>query len=230
MGACGSKAAVRGEAVVAVSGRAAPRLLPLPPPPPHRIVIPPLLRQTLSSSAIPQAAVSPDFAKGVKGGTITPQTAPSSSDGEALSSKPAESVVTDPVRVAAFRLLLALRPAGTWPPDCMARSQIVGAAWSECPAAVGPCFAASSRQCMAILPAQPRGEHCAASRHWLCPSATPFPAALHPPGSRVHVHTAQVMMFDCRGFEVEQQRESAVKALGLVDTPVDDPRFNAITK
>lgn len=38
------------------------------------------------------------------------------------------------------------------------------------------------------------------------------------------------MMFDCRGFEVEQQRESAVKALGLVDTPVDDPRFNAITK
>ena len=38
------------------------------------------------------------------------------------------------------------------------------------------------------------------------------------------------MLFDCRGFEVEREREGAVKALGLVDTPVDDPRFNAITK
>lgn len=38
------------------------------------------------------------------------------------------------------------------------------------------------------------------------------------------------MLCDCRDFEVEQQRESAVKALGLVDTPIDDPRFNAITK
>lgn len=37
-------------------------------------------------------------------------------------------------------------------------------------------------------------------------------------------------MFDCREFEVEQTRESAVKSLGLVDTPIDDPRFNAITK
>jgi hypothetical protein len=98
MGACGSKAAVQHEAVVA-------------------------------------AAVSPEFVKDVKGGAVTPLSAPSSSDGEALSSKPAESVATDPV-----------------------------------------------------------------------------------------------MMFDCRGFEVEQQRESAVKALGLVDTPIDDPRFNAITK
>ncbi|EFN57036.1 hypothetical protein CHLNCDRAFT_143746 [Chlorella variabilis] len=39
-----------------------------------------------------------------------------------------------------------------------------------------------------------------------------------------------VMLCDTRGFEVEREREGAVKALGLVDTPVDDPRFNAITK
>lgn len=40
----------------------------------------------------------------------------------------------------------------------------------------------------------------------------------------------QVMLFDCRGFEVEKERESAVGSLGVVDTPIDDPRFNAITK
>lgn len=38
------------------------------------------------------------------------------------------------------------------------------------------------------------------------------------------------MLCDCRDFEGEGEREGAVKALGLVDTPIDDPRFNAITK
>ncbi|PSC73115.1 kinase [Micractinium conductrix] len=39
-----------------------------------------------------------------------------------------------------------------------------------------------------------------------------------------------VMLFDVRGFEIEQEREGMVRALGMVDTPVDDPRFNAITE
>ena len=39
-----------------------------------------------------------------------------------------------------------------------------------------------------------------------------------------------VMLCDTRVFEGEQEREGAVKALGVVDTPVDDSRFNAITK
>jgi hypothetical protein len=38
------------------------------------------------------------------------------------------------------------------------------------------------------------------------------------------------MMCDCRGFDGEQERQDAVNTLGVVDTPVDDPRFNAITK
>jgi hypothetical protein len=41
---------------------------------------------------------------------------------------------------------------------------------------------------------------------------------------------APVMLLDCRTFELELEREGAVKALGVVDTPIDDPRFNAITK
>lgn len=41
---------------------------------------------------------------------------------------------------------------------------------------------------------------------------------------------APVMLCDTRMFEVERTRESAVKELGVVDTPTDDPRFNAITK
>ena len=42
--------------------------------------------------------------------------------------------------------------------------------------------------------------------------------------------TGPVMLCDTRNFAVEAEREGAVKALGLVDTPVDDPRFDAITK
>lgn len=41
---------------------------------------------------------------------------------------------------------------------------------------------------------------------------------------------APVMLCDTRVFEIEKDREGAVRALGMVDTPVDDPRFNAITK
>lgn len=59
--------------------------------------------QTCALWPPPQAAVSPEFTKEVMGGAVTPLSAPSSSNGEALSSKPAESVVaspaaTDPVR------------------------------------------------------------------------------------------------------------------------------------
>lgn len=36
--------------------------------------------------------------------------------------------------------------------------------------------------------------------------------------------------FDTRSFEIERKRQGAVQALGVVDTPIDDPRFNAITK
>lgn len=39
-----------------------------------------------------------------------------------------------------------------------------------------------------------------------------------------------VMLCDTRMFEVERTRQAAVKELGVVDTPTDDPRFNAITK
>lgn len=52
------------------------------------------------------------------------------------------------------------------------------------------------------------------------PSAAPSAPSSHGP----------VMMCDCRAFDGEQQREDAVRALGVVDTPVDDPRFNAISK
>ena len=70
--------------------------------------------QTRALSPPPQAAVSPEFTKEVKGGAVTPLSAPSSSNGEAPSSKPAESVVaspaaTDPVRSPCG----ALSPSGS---------------------------------------------------------------------------------------------------------------------
>lgn len=211
MGACGSKAAVRGEAVVAVSGRggaacscrpggrrrrAAQRYrhcrrcwlsLPHPTPGPYLPSI--------------QAAVSPGFAKEIKGGSVTPQSAPSSSNGETLSTKPAESLATDPVRAALLAATAARLLAASLLPDCT-----------------------YARASCGLAP------------------ALPVPAALFalslsvPPPSTTNAHQCpplrrtQVMMFDCREFEVEQTRESAVKSLGLVDTPIDDPRFNAITK
>lgn len=40
----------------------------------------------------------------------------------------------------------------------------------------------------------------------------------------------QMSPLNTREFEIEEEREEAVRALGLVDSPVDDPRFNAITR
>ncbi|KAL4434067.1 hypothetical protein ABPG75_000508 [Micractinium tetrahymenae] len=60
-------------------------------------------------------------------------------------------------------------------------------------------------------------------------SSADKPESVRPAGAAA-ADDAPVMLCDTRVFEVERTREAAVKALGVVDTPLDDPRFNAITK
>lgn len=59
---------------------------------------------------------------------------------------------------------------------------------------------------------------------------TPAPSAAPSAPASCVGSGGPVMMCDCRGFDGEQERQDAVNTLGVVDTPVDDPRFNAITK
>lgn len=130
MGACGSKAAVGGEAVVAVSGRggaacscrpggrrrrAAQRYRHC-----RRCWLSSLTPRLLPYLPSIQAAVSPGFAKEIKGGSVTPQSAPSSSNGETLSTKPAESLSapTDPVRAALLAATAARYLAAALLLDC----------------------------------------------------------------------------------------------------------------